>query len=544
MIPHRRLLLLCVIVGGCLAGAVPSAAASTPEIVVVYPNSVQDGNTGEYVLLTVSEPTNVTGWQLVDEHGQSAALPATTVNGTVAVSMTPSAAENVTTAPVYELDGHVPLANDGQELTLENEAGEAVDTVSYPRAPEAERYVVDEAAWEPLGATDLPTMTAANASVETFVLPDPAGVRRLEETLATAEDRLLLGGYTLTDPTVVDAAIDAHRSGVKVGVVLEGAPVGGMTDSQYEQLDRLVGAGVSVTVLGGSYARYRNHHPKYAVVDETAVVLTENWKPAGTGGKSSRGWGVIVDDPAVADWLAEVYAADSTWRDGKPWESYRETIDPVADTAASGSYPTVHPPENHTATVRPLATPEHTSTLKAVLQNATESIQIKQVQIGDVDFQLMNATLTAARRGVPVEILLSSAWYVEDENKAFAEELRRIAAEEDLPISVTLADPGSQFEKIHAKGVIVDERHVVVGSLNWNEIAATENREVLIKLSDPTVAAYYQAVFEADTAGARPTVPIDLVGAVITTWGIVGLWLARRVQLRPPADPPGTGEQG
>jgi cardiolipin synthase len=46
--------------------------------------------------------------------------------------------------------------------------------------------------------------------------------------------------------------------------------------------------------------------------------------------------------------------------------------------------------------------------------------------------------------------------------------LEEEAAADDRPLEVRLADPNGAFEKIHAKGLIVDDDQVVLGSLNWN----------------------------------------------------------------------------
>ncbi|TQR22553.1 hypothetical protein C9J85_07385 [Haloferax sp. wsp5] len=105
-----------------------------------------------------------------------------------------------------------------------------------------------------------------------------------------------MAGYTLSSARVADALIAAQRRGATVRVLLEGEPVGSRTAAEASTLDRLAEAGVSVRVMTGPRARYRYHHAKYAVADGQAVVLTENWKPAGSaviiregGGHGRRG---------------------------------------------------------------------------------------------------------------------------------------------------------------------------------------------------------------------------------------------------------------
>jgi phosphatidylserine/phosphatidylglycerophosphate/cardiolipin synthase-like enzyme len=155
-----------------------------------------------------------------------------------------------------------------------------------------------------------------------------------------------------------------------------------------------------------------------------------------------------------------------------------------------------------------------------LLDSADESIRVQQVAIGGRKHSLLQATLRAARRGVEVEILLSSAWYVEEDNRALVEWLNDRAEAEDLPLEARTATPGGRYEKIHAKGVVVDGEAAVVGSLNWNNHSARENREVAVLLRGEEVGGFYAEVFDADWEasaggpGAANRLPIGLLGAV------------------------------
>lgn len=71
-------------------------------------------------------------------------------------------------------------------------------------------------------------------------------------------------------------------------MLVDADPVGGMSARQVARLDALASAGIDVRVLGGPRARYRFNHAKYAVIDDSALVTTENWNPAGVGAAASR----------------------------------------------------------------------------------------------------------------------------------------------------------------------------------------------------------------------------------------------------------------
>ncbi len=519
------------------ATAAPSGTSSTQaEIVALYPNPVSYGDTGEFVTVAFPTPTDTTGWTISNDAGATVRLPAGTHTGTVTFALSPP--PDVAPGSIAAVSGHMHLTNDGDVISLQGTTGHPIDTVRYKRAPESKLYRPEEG-WVPLGATAFDPSAYPNATVTSFLLPDTPEI--VQSTLTEAEDRLLLGGYTLTSPKIVTTLLNAHRRGVTVEVVLEGQPVGGITDQQVQALNRLTAAGVSVTVIDGPYARYQNHHPKYAVVDDTALVLTENWKPAGVGGRSSRGWGVRVRAAPLADALANVHAADTGYHDGRSWTAHRETITPVATTPANGTFPTRFTPETtHDSQVKLLVTPDNADTeLRRLLADAQHSIYIQQVSV-DAEFSLLNETLTAARRGVTVRLLLSSAWYAKEDNRQLTTELRRLASHEQLDLSVRLIDPRSRFTKDHAKGIIVDERHVVVGSLNWNPTALHDNREVMVQVSDPAVGAYFTSAFEADWRGGRSVLPYSFVGAVVLAWLSTGGLLIRQLRWGTPADPDDT----
>lgn len=127
-----------------------------------------------------------------------------------------------------------------------------------------------------------------------------------------------------------------------------------------------------------------------------------------------------------------------------------------------------------------------------------------------------------------VRILVSGAWFVGSENRELVRDLRRIADREDLPVAATVVDPRSRYEYEQNKGVIVDDRAVVTGSLNWNSHARTNNCEVVVLDEDRAVAEYYGRVFRADWRGAAWRLPLSFGLATLLTTG-VGVWFARRI---------------
>jgi phosphatidylserine/phosphatidylglycerophosphate/cardiolipin synthase-like enzyme len=489
------------------AGAGPPASSDEARIIDVYPNPPTHGDKGEFVRLWLPPGADLSEYALADDQvtvplatGENQAPPRPPPGGgSVTFSTHPNLTAAVTDRRVAPLSDRLQLANGGDHVRLLHN-GTVVDDVSFDRATEGEVYNATTGQWRSLGATDRPVVTAGSGEVEVFVLPDEPD--RAIEALRSADDRILLAGYTLSSRRVVDALLAADRRGVTVEVLVEDSPVGGMSERAAAALDDLVAAGIPVRVSGGQRARYRFHHAKYAVVDDRALVTTENWKPSGVGGRSSRGWAVLTDQEPIVEGLADTFRADAGWADAIPWNTV-EDASVVEDEPADGEHPS-----NFDARSVPvqrtklLVTPDNAEQeLVALLEDAEKSIAIKQVRIGSRDFRLLEAALDAAERGVEVRILLSSAWYVREENQQLATWLEEQAETGELPLSVRLADPDGRFEKIHAKGLLVDGETVAVGSVNWNANSLRENREVVLVLEGEAAAGYFGEVFDADWTG-------------------------------------------
>lgn len=534
--------ILIAVLLACSVGAGGAPSPEAPHIVDVYPNPAVHSDDGEFVTVWIPNATDPAALSIADDtatvdlpsanqsrddKSQATGEQSSPDTGTcLTYSTNRTLTASLTDRRLRPLSDRIRLANGGDEVRLRRNST-VLDSVSYERAPTASVYDARASVWHPLGATDIQAVTAGKATVTTFVLPDNPD--QATEFLGDADNRILLAGYTLSSQRVVEELLAAHERGVSVEVVVDGSPVGGMSPDAVSALDDLSRAGIPVTVLAGDRTRYQFHHAKYAVVDDSALVTTENWKPAGLGGKSSRGWAVITDQKNIVEGLERVFEADSTWVDGIGWDEY-DAVRPSDAEHAAGNYPTNFEPAQVTVErSRLLLAPDNAETeMVAAIDGANESIEIQQVSIGDPDFPLMRATLAAAERGVEVRILLSGAWYTEQENRRLKTILERRAERQNLPLDVRIADT-EEFEKIHAKGLIVDDEQVYLGSLNWNNNSLRANREVVLLLVGEEPAAYYGAVFENDWEGDdRGELPVGLlIGCLLAA--LAALLVARHL---------------
>lgn len=502
-----------------------------PRIVELFPNPTAAENRGEYLVVRLPERGN---WSLSDGYHE-AAIPAN-ASGVVALAMDPANATPLLddetagaaygATNLYALDDYLPLSASGDRIALRRN-GTAVAVVDYDRAPEGHRWRAAWGEWRPRGYAPRSAMRTENATVRPFVLPDSPEAPI--EPLRGADDRLLLAGYTFGSERVADLLVRAADRGVEVRVLVEGSPVGGFSAQSARLLDRVAAAGVTVRVLDSDPERFRFHHAKYAVADDRAVVLTENWKPSGTGGQTNRGWGVVTgsrpDTETVADDLAALFRADMAAADARPWSSFRADAEFHESGRADESFPTrFEPPTASTADVTLLTAPGNAADrLVARIDAADDRVLAVVPRTGGAQARLVRALRRAADRGVEVHLLLSGAWYDRESNRALVEALA------DEPVEVSVSRPRGRFGKIHAKGVVIDDT-AVVGSLNWNEGAATENREVLVAVENESVAEFYARAYAADWRGGGVHLPVGLFGGVSVALAGAGIIASRRVR--------------
>jgi phosphatidylserine/phosphatidylglycerophosphate/cardiolipin synthase-like enzyme len=350
----------------------------------------------------------------------------------------------------------------------------------------------------------------ADVSGSAFVSPD-SSYEVYKDFVHSTEHALLVNVYEFSSVTMADDLIEAEKRGVGVTVLLEGGPVGGVSDEEKTVISSLQEAGIPVYFISGSStspAPYRFDHAKYIVADNERVLLTsENFKPTGfpergTGG--NRGWGVVIEDPRVADYFTEVfhYDCEGDWATPATGGAYKTGEQPPGKNyqLEFGTLPFTG------ASVVPVLAPDTSYLIEEMISGAEESIDIEQAYItnqskGSLN-PFMQAAVDASKRGVRVRVLLDSSFFnVEEDcdNDEMVRVLNQLAEDEQLPLEARCANlRANNLEKVHTKGVIVDQKSVLVSSINWNTNSPQFNREAGVIIIHPEVAGYFSSVFEDD----------------------------------------------
>jgi phosphatidylserine/phosphatidylglycerophosphate/cardiolipin synthase-like enzyme len=407
---------------------------------------------------------------------------------------------------------------------------------------------------EPTHRVELPgqshfvTKTLRNVHADVLVTSAPDNnYQALIEAFNKARKTIRVSVYQITNVKIAEALIKALRRKVKVTLWLEGSPVGGIPDQERYLVNRLRRAGAEVYFLISApkeriRSRYRFDHSKYVIIDdETAIIGTENYGRTGVPVDPSygnRGWMVHVKNRQFVRQLRRVW--DHDFKPGKIGDvrsidhspsdpyglPYRDRTFEPSDLIPRGLY---EPPRravrvqdrmNLELVLSPDTSLNEGSAIIGMINRAKKTLYVEQNSIRrrwgrkhhtveEAPNLPLEAVVKAARRGVKVRVLLDSTWYNitgddDRDNDDTVRFLNSLARNEGLDIAAKVINRGTtHLEKIHTKGVIVDEREVFVGSINWSENSFKGNREVGVVIGHPKVAGYYSDLFWRDWRKSR-----------------------------------------
>jgi phosphatidylserine/phosphatidylglycerophosphate/cardiolipin synthase-like enzyme len=511
-------LILCLVCVGYAGAAV--------QIVEFCPDPYLHDDEDEYLVLSGNDLLD--DITISDNHGGFRFPPGTRINGSLTIARSAQAFEQSHgRSPDFEWLDYSPgvpnvingdplrLANAGDEVVL-YEKGTAIQKISWPgdvTPREGQVHYLENGIWDRrvlmIGQSRFTERVFRNVSVTTFVSPDCSN-EVFVDTINRASDSVYVNMYEFSSPSLGGSLVEAKSRGVDVRVLIEGGPVGGISSFEQSLIWTVNRSGIPVVSMvssGTDHAPYRYDHAKYMIIDNDSLLLTsENFKNSGlppAGMSGNRGWGVHIRDPGLAGYFTDVFTEDSGSRSVVPYAGTAGDAEPAPYEKHSAEF---YPAQFEGATVTPVIAPDTSYQIVDLLDHARTSIEIEQAYIkNDTPFTLnsyLSSAINASRRGVHVRVLLDSYWFnVEgpDDNDEMAALINRIGSSEHIPLEAKCIDLSvSPVEKIHNKGVIVDDERVLVSSINWNYNSANFNREAGVIIDHPGVARYFRDVFEGD----------------------------------------------
>ena len=289
-----------------------------------------------------------------------------------------------------------------------------------------------------------------------IVQPDD-GVRPVIDLIARARHTLVIKQFTFTQPEIQQAVIERARAGVAVRVMLNPQRSSGSraNDETFALFEK---AGVPVRWASPHFAVT---HEKSIVVDgHVALIATFNLCEKYF--TQTRDYGVIVENPAQVAQIVEGFEAD--WEQRK-WH-------PTEDTGLLWS--------NHNS--RQL--------MSEFIDRAEETLAIQHPKF--VDATVTERIAAAAQRGVHVRVLCGGKHGISDWDILDTFSSLRLLHYVGVKVHK------QKNLRLHAKLLLADGRHALVGSMNIDRSAFDLRRELGTTIADPAIIEGLAETFESD----------------------------------------------
>lgn len=301
------------------------------------------------------------------------------------------------------------------------------------------------------------TQARAATHVLTLVTEPDQGIAPIYNLIGSAKTTIDMTMYELTDTQAEQLLAQAVTSGVAVRVILDQNLEKSSNTAAYNFLNA---HGVQVHWANPKYAA--THQKTITVDGATSAIMTLNLTSQYYS--MDRDFAVIENDPI------DVAAIEATFD---------------ADFAASA----ITPPNGDDLVWSPT---NSQSVILGIINAAQDNLLVENEEMGDT--AVVNALVSAAKRGVLVHVVMT------DSGDYSAEFNQLTAARVGV---ATYASTASLY--IHAKVILADygsqSARGFAGSENFSNTSLTENRELGLTLTDPSILESLNTTLSSDYTG-------------------------------------------
>jgi phosphatidylserine/phosphatidylglycerophosphate/cardiolipin synthase-like enzyme len=374
--------------------------------------------------------------------------------------------------------------------------------------------------WSVLGASNFCAETQFNGTSTITPLIGPQdGLLDLLNWIEGATTSIEVHIYQMQEPRLVQALMNAASNGVEVTVLLdEGCTCTNIwsyndMQLQYGFASELDNVGAEVFWFGGdSDQPYLYIHSKVAVRDGNSVWMSSgNWKSSSQPAPGVRGnveWSVIIENQQLAEVVQQQMDFDTNTQLDHitAYSSSDEPSDwtmPGVQSVSGGGLATSYSVD---ASGEVLTCPNNCITgITNMIDSALFEVVLSQ-QTLDVDWYwgwgqespVIQSLYQAAKRGVGVRVIINGA-YLDDDDQDIIDLLNeQWNGTEGLDASAVVMSEDDDVSKLHNKGIIVDEKSVLVSSINMGSSAMNRNREMGVIIHSETIAQVYKDAWNVD----------------------------------------------
>lgn len=300
-----------------------------------------------------------------------------------------------------------------------------------------------------------------------IVQPDD-GVSPVREFILAAKKSLLIKQFTFSEPSLMQAVVDRKNAGADVRIMLNPKRSGGdrANDATY---DFFKSAGVNIQWANPKF--YVTHEKSIVIDGEAALIATFNLCEKYF--TLTRDYGIVTQDPARVAQVIEGFNADWEHRDWLP--------DSSTGLLWSNANSRLH--------------------MSRFIDAARHRLDIQHPKF--VDAVILDRILSAADRGVHVRVLCGGKHGISDWDVLDTFSSLRVLRRFGVKVHK------QKNYRLHAKLLLADGEHALVGSMNIDRSAFDLRRELGATVKDPAIIKRLAEVFESDWEGSHSYEPPD-----------------------------------
>lgn len=307
-----------------------------------------------------------------------------------------------------------------------------------------------------------------SVSIPHLIVEPDDGVEPVRNLISSAEKTLLIKQFTFSEPTLLEAVTDRKNAGAKVRVMLNPKRSGGdrANDETYDYFKK---NGVEIQWANPKF--YVTHEKSIVVDGEVALISTFNLCLKYF--TQTRDYGIVTRDPVRVAQVAEGFEADWQHRDWLP--------DPDSGLLWSNA--------------------NSRARMSHFIDSTKHKLDVQHPKF--VDAVILDRLLEAADRGVHVRILCGGKHGISDWDVLDTFSSLRVLKRFGVKVHK------QKNLRLHAKLLISDESHALVGSMNIDRSAFDLRRELGTTIKDEAVVQRLIEVFESDWENSHSYDPPD-----------------------------------
>lgn len=266
----------------------------------------------------------------------------------------------------------------------------------------------------------------------------------------SADARVYVEVYLLTETRIKEALVRAHKRGIDVKVVLEKNPYKAynINNSHFSYLED-----AGVDIVWSNPKNYSLNHTKIMLIDDFAIISTGNFSYS-TFSKN-RDLFITTSQADIIAWLEQVFWADFN---GEKISYYHDNI-------------VISPNDSRTK-------------FEVLFEEATKSIDLYFQYISDD--KLRDLLIKRAGEWINIRLIVSENSYKDDSAE--------LTILENQWIQVSYLDS----EVMHSKAILIDKQYLFIWSVNFSLYSLDANREIGLVFQNEDVVRRFVQLFEKD----------------------------------------------